>query len=80
MNFLAYCYEFGDGVKKDFTKAVGYYKVAAIGGNESALRNLSICYRKGIGVKKNDKIADLLEKVEMETNAGNRTNAKILII
>ena len=39
-NALAHAYEDGDGVEKDMSKAIYYYKIAAMGGHEYARYNL----------------------------------------
>ena len=41
------------GIKKDYKKAIQYYKQAADLNNPTALWNLAVCYDNGLGVKKN---------------------------
>ncbi len=47
---LGYCYQIGEGCKKDMKKAVYYYKIAAKDGSATAKYNLGICYKQGGGV------------------------------
>jgi len=49
---LGICYYNGDGVKKDLTEAVKWYRKAADQGDFIAQYNLGICYDNGDGVKK----------------------------
>ncbi|NLE57360.1 MAG: sel1 repeat family protein, partial [Planctomycetes bacterium] len=53
--YLATCYDFGIGVRKNLRLAARWYRRAAEGGHETAQYNLSICYQKGDGVRKNHK-------------------------
>ncbi len=48
---LAYCYEKGDGVKKDLQKAVFWYTKAAEQGEAMAQTDIAEFYRTGYGVK-----------------------------
>ena len=43
----------GDGIQKDFTKALQYFKQAAMGGNKYAQRNVGFYFVKGKGTTKN---------------------------
>ena len=45
------------GIKKDYQKAIQYYKQAADLDNPTALWNLAVCYDNGQGVKKNHNVA-----------------------
>ncbi len=47
------CLETGDGVSKDQTEAVKWYRMAAEQGLAEAIFELAKCYRFGIGVKRN---------------------------
>lgn len=50
---LGVCYYTGDGVKKDYTRAVRWFTKSAEQGNAEAQFNLGNCYYFGYGVKKN---------------------------
>ncbi len=47
------CYETGDGIGKDETAAVKWYRMAAEHGCADAMFELSKCYTLGIGVRRN---------------------------
>ena len=47
------CYETGDGVGKDLSEAVKWYRMAADEGHIQGLFELSKCYTFGFGVRKN---------------------------
>lgn len=49
---LAYCYQFGQFVTKDYSKAVAWYTKAALQGHASAQHNLGYLYMTGKGVEK----------------------------
>ena len=49
---LAFCYKNGEGVEKDFSKAVYWYQKAAEAGESDAQNNLAFCYYNGEGVEK----------------------------
>jgi hypothetical protein len=49
---LGACYEYGAGVGKDMTEAVGWYRKAAEQGHNTAQHNLGDCYKYGEGVGK----------------------------
>ena len=56
-------YEYGNGVEKDFGKAVELYKKACDGGEMLGCGNLGSMYANGNGVKKDfGKAAELLKK------------------
>jgi hypothetical protein len=42
---LGYSYFYGQSVKKNFIKAIYWYKKAAANNDEKALHNLSLCYK-----------------------------------
>ena len=46
------CYDFGEGVEKDMTKAIELYRRAIDLNNLFAMNDLAICYLKGEGVEK----------------------------
>ena len=50
-NNLALCYDKGEGVEKDSSKAVYWYQKAAKAGNSDAQNNLALCYYSGEGVE-----------------------------
>ncbi|HIB42688.1 MAG TPA: hypothetical protein EYO37_01705 [Nitrospina sp.] len=54
---LGLMYDKGDGVNQDFSKAVKWYRLAAIQGNADAQLNLGLMYYNGVGVPKNYKRA-----------------------
>lgn len=54
---LGFHYEYGDGVKKDISKSIQYYKLAADQGDNRALCNLAMCYENGKGVTKSSEEA-----------------------
>ena len=47
------CYETGDGVGKNLTEAVKWYRMAAEQGHAQGMFELSKCYTFGFGVRKN---------------------------
>lgn len=63
---LGVCYENGDGVKQDFSKAVYWYKKAADKGNAAAQHNLGICFYNGSGVAVDHSEAARLFKLSAE--------------
>lgn len=55
---LAKCYEYGKGVKKDYEKAIEWYRQAADGGSSAAMRSLAINYKGGrCGLEKDNRKA-----------------------
>ena len=68
-NGLGECYYFGNGVEKDFDKAVKLYAKAAEQGNTTAQCNLGYCYYNGDGVEK-----DLAKAVEWYAKAAEEGN------
>ena len=50
---LAYFYESGTGVEKNYVEAVKWYRKAAEQGDASAQYNLGLMYLDGEGVRKN---------------------------
>jgi len=55
---LAVCYEKGEGVRKDLSKAAAFYLRALRCGDESAAEELRRMFCRGFGVEKNRMIAD----------------------
>ena len=49
---LGQMYDFGDGIKQDFTKAVEWYLKAGEQGNADAQFSLGVAYAEGDGVTK----------------------------
>ncbi len=61
--FLAYRYDIGQGVKKDYEKAAYWYEKAAEQGDAVAQCNLGWCYDEGKGVIQNyEKARSLYQK------------------
>lgn len=54
---LGQCYEHGNGVEKDFKKAIEYYTLAADQNNAEASYELATCYKDGEIVEKDPKKA-----------------------
>lgn len=50
--FIAECYFYGNGVSKDYSKAIEWYTKAANQNYHKALCNLGYCYEHGYGVNK----------------------------
>jgi len=67
---LGYCYNHGQGVEKDISKAVGLYQQAADMGNPLAINNLGRCYEYGEGVEK-----DISKAVELYQRAADMGNS-----
>ena len=70
MNDLGYCFEKGEGVEQNSTKAVEWYTKAAEKGHSSAMYNLGYCFEKGEGVEQNSTKA-----VEWYTKAAEKGNS-----
>jgi hypothetical protein len=68
-NRLAVCYENGDGVEKDFKRAVELYTMAANLGNSDAQNSLAYRYQHGKGIEKDSKKA--IELYELSAKQGN---------
>jgi TPR repeat protein len=51
---VGYCYQAGEGVKKDMTEAAKYFKLAADQGNSRAQVYLGTCFQHGDGVDKEE--------------------------
>ena len=52
-NNLGVCYEYGQGVARNYAEAVEWYKKAAVQGHANAQNNLGLCYENGQGVARN---------------------------
>lgn len=66
---IATRYYTGKGVKKDYSKAIEYYKLAADMGYEQAILGLANCYFKGEGTPKNyNEAAKLYQKLAQKGN------------
>ena len=50
-NIFGLMYKYGNGVEKDYAKALHYYRLAAKQGSNRAQRNLGRMYQKGYGVE-----------------------------
>ncbi len=66
INVLAYCYFYGNGVRKNYANAIKLWTKASNKGISDAQFNLGNCYFKGIGVKKSFKKAIKLYKKAAE--------------
>lgn len=64
--YLGVCYASGTGVKQDFKKSKYYYEVGANLFEPRCLYNLSLYYRNGVEVEKNDSLADKLYQQALE--------------
>ena len=73
---MGWCYENGNGVPKDYTQAVYWYRKAADQGEAIAQYNLGWCYEKGQGVTK-----DINQAVEWYRKAARQgyDNAQIAL-
>jgi len=70
------CYDNGDGVDKDPTKAIEWYSKAADQGYAIAQYALGICYLRGNGVNSNEVNATYwLQKAAMQGD----TNAQLVL-
>ena len=54
---LGSCFFHGDGVQKDHSEAVYWWKRAADKGHADAMRNLAASYAHGLGIEKDDALA-----------------------
>lgn len=61
MYYMGLCYASGIGVKQDLSKSKYYYEMGANFLEPRCLYNLSLYYRNGIEVNKNETLADTLE-------------------
>ena len=68
MSNLGMCFYSGEGVEKNFIKAVEWYTKAAEKGNSDAMYNLGLCFHHGRGVEKN--LARALEWYTKSRDAG----------
>lgn len=66
---LGVCYEMGNGIGKDISEAVKWYKKSAELGHAGAQYRLGMCYHEGKGVKK-----DLKKALKWYRNAVERGN------
>lgn len=66
---LGYCYYSGNGVVKDFKKALEWFQKAADNGNAAAMNNLAVCYDRGEGVPR-----DLNEAFKLYDKASAKGN------
>ena len=74
-NNLGVCYEKGDGIEKNLTKAVEWYEKAAAQGDANAQCNLGYCYEVGLGVEKNIyKAVEWYEKAVAQGHARAQNN------
>ena len=68
---LGWCYETGNGVTKDYSQAVYWYRKSADQGEATAQRNLGLCYEDGKGVTK-----DRAQAISWYRKAANQGNNK----
>lgn len=73
---LGYMYEYGKGVKRNYTKALELYRKAANQGYWKAYCNIGNMYEKGFGVKQN--IIKAVEWYQKAANAGDDVSQKNL--
>lgn len=71
LNFVAYCYCNGEGVKKNQAKAIELYQKAADMGNALAMKNLGYSYQHGIGVTRDIRKANELYEKASQLGIGN---------
>jgi len=77
---LAKKYYDGDGISKDYGKAVYWYTKAAEQGYATAQNNLGICYENGQGVPKdNVKAVSWYTKAAEQGNENAQKNLKRLV-
>ena len=69
--YLAWCYKYGEGVKKDLEKAVEWLTKAAEKGYAPAQNGLGFCYEFGDGVEK-----DLNKAIEWYTKAAEQGDVR----
>ena len=75
-NHLGYMYANGEGVQKDYAKALDLFRKAAAGKNAEAMLNLGYHYQYGLGVPKDpNEAASWYRKA---ADAGNRPAAALL--
>jgi TPR repeat protein len=78
-NFLAFCYEKGDGVAKDLAQAVSWYRKSAEQGNAMAQNKLGFYYYNGEVVARNEVEAYALWSLAGVRIPGDREKLAILI-
>ena len=66
-NMLGFMHKNGNGVKKNYLKAIEYYKMASSKGNTLAMNNLAFMYEEGIGKKK--KLKFILTEIYYNSNS-----------
>ena len=69
---MGYYYDAGLGVLADARKAVEWYTKAAEQGHAPALRNLGMCFEKGVGVQQKD----MPEAIRLFTKAAEQGDAE----
>lgn len=68
---IGICYQTGNGIKKDETKALEWYKKSANQGNADAQTCLGLCYGMGLGVAE-----DFSQAIKWWRKAANQGNAQ----
>jgi TPR repeat protein len=51
-NVVGFCFDTGSGVRKNRSKALYWYRLAAKGGSPEAVFNLALNYEEGVGLKR----------------------------
>tara|TARA_B100001142_G_scaffold263902_1_gene267329 strand:- start:834 stop:1505 length:672 start_codon:yes stop_codon:yes gene_type:complete len=75
MNEIGYCYRFGYGVNRDYTKAKEWWERASGCGHADATCRLASCYRYGDGVEKNEAKAVEIYVKATELGSGGAAHA-----
>ena len=73
---LGVCFEKGEGVEQNSTKAVEWYSKAAEKGDSTAMNNLGLCFEYGRGVEQN--LAKAVEWYTIAVDQGyTQSNSKL---
>lgn len=67
---LALCYLNGFGVHYDYTKAFNLFVKSYALKNQKAAKYLADCYRFGVGISKNEKLAQYFENISCQPKGG----------
>jgi TPR repeat protein len=67
-------YDKGEGVARDYAKAISWYTMAAEQGDEKAQSSLAVMYGEGKGVERDDKLAYAWSS--LSASSGNRRAAR----
>jgi len=77
-NYLGYMYHIGEGIERNYAKAIELYQMAINLGNSNAMYNLADMYENGEGIERN--YAKAIELLQMAINLGNSEAMNNLII